>query len=627
MSGKPEKMNLDSMNISEAKRIQLKSLFPEVFRENKIDFEQLKRVLGEWAAPERERFGLNWPGKAECMKVIQAPAKGTLKPCKEKSVNWDTAENLFIEGENLEVLKLLQRSYFGKVKMIYIDPPYNTGKEFIYPDKYTESLDTYLNYTGQKDGNGHKFSTNTDTDGRFHSRWLNMMYPRLFLARNLLREDGVVFISIDDNEQANLKKMCDEIFGEENFIGDFIWNSTKSVTNTALVSVSHTYNLSFAKNIDYFKRNRSDFRLPENGTGFKNLDNDPRGPWKADPFQVGGWRPNQQYEIENPQTGEVYKPNSGCSWKNDYDKFQELLSDNRIVFGVSGESGPQRKRFLSEAKERGQVSKTWWDEISATAQATESLKKLFGNKKVFSNPKPIDLIKKMIKLGDSTGEGIILDFFAGSSSMAHSVVQLNKEDGGNRKFVSVQLPEKINPEEREAVQFCKEHELPFAVSSISLERIKRAIDDEGMNAKSGCRAFSLAQSCFKEWDDRSDTSQEALIVKIQELIDYIVPDASTEDILYELLLKNGFSLTTPIETLDIHGKNVYSIEGGALLICLEKLLTLSFMDELANLDPTPSRIICLDAGFQGNDELKCNAVHIFKTKALHEDVTIDFLTV
>ena len=331
MLDKPKKVNLKSMDIAENQKRKLKEIFPEIFNEDKIDWERLKNTLGENLDTDEERYGMNWPGKRNCFRIIQEPSIGTLKPCKEESIDFDKSQNLFIEGDNLEVLKLLQKSYYNKVKMIYIDPPYNTGQEFIYPDKYSESLDTYLKYTGQKDENGVKFSTNQETDGRFHSKWINMTYTRLFLARNLLRDDGVIFISIDDNEASNLKKICDEIFGEDNFLSTIVWNSTKSVTNTSIISNSHTYNLVYTKNSDYFKNERSHFRLPENGEGFSNPDNDPRGPWKADPFQVGGRRPNQQYEIVNPNTGIGYNPNTNCSWKNEYQIFQQLLIDNRIV--------------------------------------------------------------------------------------------------------------------------------------------------------------------------------------------------------------------------------------------------------------------------------------------------------
>ena len=314
-----------------------------------------------------------------------------------------------------------------------------------------------------------------------HSKWLSFMFPRLVLARELLREDGVIFISIDDNEQANLKLLMNEVFGEECFCADIMWNSTKSVTNTAIVSVSHTHNLVYFKDKDYYTKNRTEFRLNDDGEGFSNPDNDPRGEWKADPFQVGGWRPNQQYEITNPKTGNVYKPNSGCSWKNDYTTFQELMKDNRIVFGISGEAGPQRKRFLSEAMERGKVVKTWWDDVETTTNATQKLKELMGSS-LFDNPKPVSLIKKMLELSTAPND-LILDFFAGSGTTAQAVMELNFEetqkaekdgllsDGkptGGRKFILVQLPEKIS-EKQEAFKAGYR-----VISDITMERAARA---------------------------------------------------------------------------------------------------------------------------------------------------------
>ncbi len=638
----PEKMSLESLDIAGEKRERLKELlraaFPEANTEDKIDVDQLKRVLGEWVEPPGpERFGLTWPGKADCMRVIQQPSIATLKPLRDQSLHFDDTENLFIEGDNLEVLKLLQKSYFGKVKMIYIDPPYNTGKEFIYPDNYGETLQTYLEYTGQKDGEGRKFSTNTEQSGRYHSNWLKMMYPRLYLAKNLLRDDGVIFISIDDNEQAHLRQLCDQIFGEENFVGDVIWNSTQSVTNTALISVSHTYNLIYAKNLDYFTQNRHHFRLPEDGSGFGNPDGDPRGPWKADPFQVGGWRPNQQYEIKNPKTDEIFTPNPGCSWKNDYVKFQTLLADNRIVFGESGEAGPQRKRFLFEAKKRGKVEKTWWDKVGTTSRGTKILASMFDDKNMFSNPKPIDLIKKMVLLGDHTKNGIILDFFAGSCTTAHAVMQLNAEDGGNRRFICVQLPEPCD-EQSEARKAGYQ-----TIADIGKERIRRAAEkiatetaqknqgqlnlNGGTPLDLGFKVFKLAPSNFKIWNgyathphdknwrEYTQAEKEAieneLITRLEDHIDHIDKTASPEDILYELLLKSGFPLTTAIERRQMPGGTAYFIEDGAMIICLEKKLTLELIDAIAQ--ERPFYVICLDEGFQGNDQLKVNAVHSFKS--------------
>ncbi|MFR9542793.1 MAG: site-specific DNA-methyltransferase [Rikenellaceae bacterium] len=422
---------------------QLAQFFPEVIKEGKVDFEALHDLLGEYGDSAEERFCLNWAGKARARREAQKRSTGTLRPCKEDSVDWDTTENLYIEGDNLEVLKLLQKSYHKQVKMIYIDPPYNTGKDFVYKDNYKDNMANYLELTGQD----RKMSTKalSDSDGRYHSNWLNMMYPRLKLARNLLTDDGVIFISIDDNEVDNLKKICNEIFGEENFVADIIWNSTKSVTNTALISVSHTHTIVFFKEKNYFVKNRDEFRLIDNGDGFTNPDNDPRGDWKADPFQVGGWRPNQQYEITNPKTGEVYLPNSGCSWKNDYDKYIELVKDNRIVFGSTGEGGPQRKRFIWEAQERGKVSKTLWDDVETTTNGTQLVKKLFDGVSVFDNPKPVGLLLRILELGTKS-DSIILDFFSGSATTAHAVIQQNAGDKGNRKYICVQIPE-ITPEE------------------------------------------------------------------------------------------------------------------------------------------------------------------------------------
>ncbi|MFW5762324.1 MAG: site-specific DNA-methyltransferase, partial [Cyclobacteriaceae bacterium] len=375
---------------------KLKALIPGAFKDNKIDIDQLRQILGDSIETTVEKYQLSWAGKSEAYKELQQTSAGTLTPDQTLSRNWEQSENLFIAGENLEVLKILQKSYFGKIKMIYIDPPYNTGNDsFIYSDKFSESKEEYLRRTGYENEVGNLsseglFRLNKRESGRFHSNWLSMMLSRVFFARNLLREDGVFFVSIDDHEAYTLKIVLDEIFGEENFAGNIIWNSTKSVTNTALLSVSHTHNLVYFKNLEYHKKNRFDFRLPDTPLGFKNPDNDPRGPWKADPFQVEGERPNQLYEIVNPNTGKIYKPNPGCSWKNDYQKFQELMAENRIVFGSSGESGPQRKRYWSEAQDRGRVAKSLWTDVATTANATAYLESLLG-KKVFTNPKPVEL--------------------------------------------------------------------------------------------------------------------------------------------------------------------------------------------------------------------------------------------
>lgn len=506
-----------------------------------------------------------------------------------------------MEGDNLEVLRILQGSYRGKVKMIYIDPPYNTGNDFVYTDNFSDNIRNY------KEKVGDTMKANADSSGRYHTNWLNMMYPRLRLARNLLKDDGVIFISIDDNEVANLRKVCDEIFGEENFIGDIIWNSTKSVTNTALISVSHTYNLVYAKDIQYYTEKRNEFRLKETGSGFDNPDNDVRGPWKADPFQVGGWRPNQQYEIKNPKTGEIYTPNAKCSWKNDLKKFQTLLEDNRIVFGVSGESGPQRKRFLSEALERGRVVTTLWNDVETTTNGTQSLKKLLGGN-YFDNPKPVSLIKRFVELCAKNND-IILDFFSGSGTTAQAVMEFNAEDGGNRKFIMVQIPE-LTPEDSEARKAGYR-----TIADIGKERIRRVgekimqekKDNEGSLLESdaekldiGFRVFTLDETNFVEWDENTKDAEGELLKSLES----IKRDRSQEDALHEILLKYGVDLTMPIKELDILGKKVYSLAENYLLVCLEKDLSLDVISQMALLKP--NRVVLYDDGFK-DDNVKANA--------------------
>ena len=593
-----DKMDGMTMNIEQANVEKLKEVFPEVFADGKVDFDKLQGLLGHYIADDKEKYSFSWKGKADSLRLAQKRSTGTLRPCKAESKNWDTTENLYIEGDNLEVLKLLQSSYLNSVKMIYIDPPYNTGNDFVYIDDFADGIAHYKEVTGQAT------KSNPETAGRYHTNWLNMMYPRLKLARNLLTDDGVIFMSISDAEFHNLKKIADEIFGEMNYCGDIIWNSTKSVTNTALISVSHTYNLVYFKNMDYFVENREVFRLPDDGEGFENPDNDPRGPWKADPFQVGGWRPNQQYEIINPNTGVAYRPNAGCSWKNDYQKFQELLRDNRIVFGKTGEGGPQRKRFIWEAQERGKVSKTLWDDVETTTNGTQMIKKMFDGVSVFDNPKPVGFIKRLLQLGSSK-DSIILDFFSGSATTAHAVMQLNAEDGGHRKFICVQLPEKTD-EQSEAYKAGYK-----TICEIGKERIRRAgekILDElkikneelKINEKNnpqfkiqnskflipqldiGFKVFKLDSSNLVKWDNTPTTDEEEVKKRIQQSLFYLVEGREDLDLVYEIMLKYGLSLTLPVEERKFDGITAYIINHPdyKVLICLEPNITLSAVEEM-----------------------------------------------
>jgi adenine-specific DNA-methyltransferase len=495
------------------------------------------------------------------------------------------SKNIFITGDNLEALRHLQNAYAGKIKMIYIDPPYNTGKEFTYNDKFEWSDEELKSALGYDDNDIARLNSLQRKSS--HSAWLTFMYPRLKIAQKLLTDDGVIFVSIDDNEQANLKLLMDDVFGEGNFVADILWNSTKSVTNTAIVSVSHTYNLVYFKNINYFIENRIEFRFPDNGEGFENPDNDPRGAWKADPFQVGGWRPNQQYTITNPNTGKEYKPNPDCSWKNDFNKFQELLKDNRIVFGKTGEGGPQRKRFIWEAQERGKVSKTWWDDVETTTNGTQLLKKIFCNISVFDNPKPIELIKKFLQLS-TNHSSLILDFFAGSGTTAHAVMQLNAEDGGNRKFIMVQIDELTdeNSEARKAGY--------NTIDEIARERIKRA-------AKKIRTEKELTLP--KEFDDgfkhyRLMTPDVQVLDKIKEFdpkseslfdSDMITPFShkktetnGQETLLATWLIDDGYPFDTNIVQKEFGGYTAHYVAESATLYLIEQNWNTKALKELLN---------------------------------------------
>ena len=625
----PEKMPLTSMDITAEKCDELRrclaATFPEVMAEKKIDFDQLKRVLGDWVEPDRERFGLTWPGKAGCMKVIQAPSVGTLKPCREESVSWDTTENLFIEGDNLEVLKLLQKAYFGTVTMIYIDPPYNTGNEFIYPDKFSETLETYLEYTGQKDTEGRKFSTNSDTSGRFHSRWLNMMYPRLYLAKNLLKNDGILFVSIDNGELKNLKHLLDEIFGEENFLGTIV-RATGQTTgqDSGGLGSSFDYILAYSKTPDVEVAG-----LPlsdEDAARFQ--DEDERGKYHYWQLRKTGSadrredRPNMYFAVRAPDGSDIYPVGPGgyeSRWRCGPETYPTLVQDDMIIWKQidDGKGGlrwwPYVKYYLEGRTKR---PSPLWTDIDGSKKATRDLRDLF-QEKVFDNPKPVQMITRLMQITPNSENGIILDFFAGSGTTAQAVQDLNSKDGGKRKFVLVQLPETTGRSDYPTI------------SSITKERIKRsgAIYQTGMvSADLGFRAFKLDSSCFAEWTTPEPTEDSNdLVLKLEKHAEHLKEAASTEDILFEILLKNGFPLTVAMQRIKVAGREIFIIADGALLICLDKHLTQEVIDAMADMEP--SRVICLDAGFQGNDQLKANSVQTFKSRARNRETAIEFRTV
>ena len=610
------KIKKDINNVVNDNLKALEQLFPSAVKDGQLDIKALKEELGDFEEVGNERYELNWAGKQNAKKIVQQEiGNKTLKFVAKDSKNADTTENIYIEGDNLEVLKLLRQNYYNSIKMIYIDPPYNTGNDFVYNDTFKMDKEESDKAEGIISENNEKLQKNQKSTNRYHANWLNMMYPRLKLARDLLTDDGVIFISIDDNEQANLKRLCDEIFGEENFVADIIWNSTKSVTNTALISVSHTHNLVYFKNINYYIKNREKFRLPDDGEGFSNPDNDPRGAWKADPFQVGGWRPNQQYEIVNSKTGIVYKPNSGCSWKNDLKKYEELLKDNRIVFGKNGESGPQRKRFIWEAKERGKVVKTLWNDIETTTNGTQLLKKIFNGKSIFDNPKPVELLTRILNLSTSSKEhNIILDFFSGSATTAHAVMQLNSEDNGNRKYIMVQLPETTD-EKSEAFKAGYKN-----IAEIGKERIRRAgekikqeIEEYNSNLKLGeepkevldigFKVFKVDDTNIKWYDLKNFNEESQYSFDDPDSLDFVL-GSNDIDIVYEIMLRqNNVPLSERLEVLTDIGNRTY-LYASTYLICLETEITGKMVEKLASLEPLPIKFVFRDSAFKDNISLK-----------------------
>lgn len=623
MTDQPEKLDLASHNISEEKRQALLRLFPEVKTEGgKVDFERLKLVLGERVDVGKERYGMNWPGKAECFKTIQSPSMGTLRPCPEESVNFDCTENLIIEGDNLEALKLLQKSYMGKVKLIFVDPPYNTGNDFIYPDNFSESLQTYLEYTGQIDSAGRKFGTNTDTAGRFHSRWMNMMYPRLYLAKNLLRNDGAIFITIDDNEQRNLRNICDEIFGEENFVANVIWQKKYAVSNDDPgIAPMHDHILVYQRSEDF---NRNLLQRTEKQTSrYTNFDNDPRGDWSSDNYVSNKSRferPTLWYPITHPKTGEDVWPEESAVWRYSKEKHSQMVREERLYWGPDlSYKKPRLKRFLSEVQ-AGVVPSTWWpfQEVGHNDEGQKETAVLLGPK-VFSTPKPVRLLRRIIEIGAGKDD-LIMDFFAGSGATAHAVLDLNQADSGNRKFILIQLPEPTDREDYPNIADITKERVRRVIKSLNDKNVGELDLNNAKKQDRGFQAFKLAESNFKAWNADLPHEVKNLEKQLDLHIEHIRKDRTAEDILYEILLKSGFPLTTQIETLEMEGKSVFSVAGGALLICLERVLTLKLVRAMAEMQP--ERVVCLDEGFAGNDQLKTNAVQIFKTKGVTSFKTI-----
>lgn len=615
-----EKLDGKSMDIVEQNIEQLKELFPEVFSEGKIKFDQLQELLGNYAVEDEDHYNFTWHGKRKAGRLAQTPSTGTLRPCKEESVDWDTTQNLFIEGDNLEVLKLLQKSYHRQVKMIYIDPPYNTGNDFVYEDDFKDGVKNYLEMTGQLDSEGKKMGTNSSAAGRYHTNWLNMMYPRLKLARNLLSDDGVIFISIDDNEQINLKRICDDIFGEENFRNHIITRRRVKSLNMQFADDGLTsMNVGFEYILVYAKSSK--FLM--NALQVKKKDVPTKGTWNV--FWSGADRPTMRYELLGftPETGQWRwsKEKAEEAIKN-YDEYLANYSEELSLEDYWKSKGSNIKfirRIPDGQGKNGGVqywvgpSETYMRTSNWTDIEVSQIRKDFDLP--FENPKNVDLIKTIAQLCQEP-DFTILDFFAGSGTTAHAVMQLNAEDGGKRKHISVQLPE-VASEKSEAFKAGYKN-----IADISKERIRLAakkIQAENPEYKGdlGFKVFKLDSSNIKRWEADFDTLEQDLL----NAVDYIKQDRSSEDVLYELLLKYGLDLTVPIETRTIAAKTVYSIGLGALVVCLDKDINMDVVNGIGalkeELQPEIMRVVFKDDGFK-DDVVKTNALQTLKRYGIED---------
>jgi len=624
-----DKLNQQTPNFTDEHIAKIAEMFPHCVTEAKdeagnlkraIDFDLLKQELtANIVDGPRERYRLEWPGKRASLVAANTPITKTLRPAREESVDFDTTQNLYIEGDNLEALKLLQKSYLGAVKMIYIDPPYNTGKDFVYKDNFTRSREEELQESGQIDEEGGRLVANLESNGRFHSDWLSMMYPRLRLARNLLRDDGVIFISIDDHEVHNLRKICDEVFGEENFVASVIWQRAFSPKNDAkYFSDSHDYILVYGKNIKSYSIGKLE-RTSEANERYKNPDNDPRGVWMSSDLTVKTYSEKYDYPIKTP-SGKIVSPPIGRCWSTSKEKFEELIQDNRIWFGKDGNNVPRLKRFLSEIQ-KGMVPTTLWqfDDVGHNQEGRQELKALFDGKGFFDGPKPVRLLRRILHIANTKPDDIILDFFSGSATTAHAVMQLNAEDGGKRKFIMVQLPEATD-EKSEAYKAGYK-----TIAEIGKERIRRAgkkikeenADKEGIDDLDiGFRVLKIDSSNMKDVYYRPDeVSREDLF----DTVDHIKEDRSAEDLLFGVLVDWGVDLTLPIERREIAGKSVYFVGHGDLAACFEENLDEAFIKAMAQEDIL--RVVFKESGF-ANDEIKINAEQIFKQLAPGTDVRV-----
>lgn len=614
---KPNKLDLSSVDGTQLNLEALYQIAPSCFTEVKddktgelrrvVDFKTLRQLLGDNAVEDAdEMYQFTWPGKQEARREAARPITKTLRPVVEDSVDWDNTQNLYIEGDNLEVLKLLQKSYMGKVKMIYIDPPYNTGNDFVYDDDFTVSQHEHDLATGDVDELGYRYRKNTETNGKFHSDWCSMMYSRLMVARSLLTEDGVIFISIDDNEQRNLKNICDEVFGASNFIAQLVWERAFSPKNDAkFISNSHDYILMYAQNINLFTIGRLP-RTEEANARYSNPDNDPRGVWQSDNMTVKTYSPTGDYPITLP-SGRVVEPPAGRCWRLSAKAFAERLQDNRIWFGSDGNGTPRIKRFLHELKFDGMAptSILFYKEVGHSQEGAQEVIKLFDNKGVFDGPKPVRLLERLVTLANLKADSIVLDFFSGSATTAHALMKVNAEKQTNCKFILVQLPEEVSETKKE--QGYK------TICEIGEERIRRAgkkIKEESplttQNLDTGFRVFRLADSNFEEVKKAPAEYNQS---QLDLFLNNVKSDRTDLDLLFGAMLNWGVQLSLPMTSEEVDGKMIYSVNDGDLVACFAEDITENIVKAMA--DKQPLRVLFRDSCF-ARDDAKINVFETLK---------------
>jgi len=616
-----KKLRMKSVDLVQSNIEKIAELFPHVITEvqdehgilkRAVDFDLLKQELSYMLVEgEKERYQLTWPGKKQAILLANTPIDKTLRPVKEESVNWDKTKNLYIEGDNLEVLKLLQESYLNKIKCIYIDPPYNTGKDFIYKDNYQQTLGDYFYESGQFDLNGNRLVKNVETNGRFHSEWLTMMYPRLKIARSLLRDDGFLFVSIDDHELDNLKKMCDEIFGSENFIANVIWqHSIQPKGYLGKFSVHHNYVLIYAKSLE------SDLgslqRTAEHNKAYSNPDNDPRGPWRPGDVRNALYRPNLIFDIVTP-SGKIIKPPAN-GWRWSKETIEQKIKMGEIIFS-DDESKIIRKIYLNDLK--GRAPETIWfgKEVGTTRDAKKCMKELFDNTVPFDTPKPVGLIKRILEIStDQESEDIVLDFFSGSATTAHAVMQLNAEDGGMRRYIMVQLPEPT-PDDSEAYKAGYKN-----ICEIGKERIRRAAkkikEETGADIDYGFRVFCVDSSNMKDVYYTPDKLKQG---ELFGQTSNIKEDRTSEDLLIQVMLELGLELSLPMETKNIEGKTVHYVDGNALVACFDENVPESVIRKIAK--DQPLKAVFRDSSF-ADDSARINVEELFKMISPITDVRV-----